>query len=98
MEFLETFDNIDEKVKLLASKVEHVQQENASLKAENELLKQQLQEQDASVVELQDKVDAHKRVIAQNAILKPDDSENLKERIDQYISEINKCIEWLNNN
>ena len=98
MEFLETFENIEEKVKLLVSKVAHVQEENASLKAENELLKKKLQEQDASVEDLQDKVDAHKKVIAQNAILKPDDAENLKERIDQYILEINKCIEWLNNN
>ncbi len=98
MEFLETFDNIEEKVKLLASKVEHIQQENASLKQENELLRKQLSEQNESVEELQDKVEAHKRIIAQNAELQPDDPESLKERIDQYITEIDKCIEWLNNN
>ncbi|MEL7118552.1 MAG: hypothetical protein AAFO07_03905 [Bacteroidota bacterium] len=86
-------DGIQQKVKEMALKLERLKSENAVLKEENQHLREQLQQVD-------DRPQASQS--AQNKRLKKThleegNSDQLKQTLDQYIQEIDKCIEWLNN-
>ena len=75
--------------------MERVNKENAALHQENELLKTELDRQKGTVGILKDKLENTQRVIDLQREEEPEQSAKLKEQIDQYIKEIDNCIEWL---
>lgn len=99
----ERLTRIEQKVKQLASKMEQLQKLNVALEEENRKLK-------SSMAVLKEKLDKP----AQNIAVTPpvaatpatnnndgtDEkrSRKLKKEINQYIKEIDKCIEWLQHN
>ena len=94
----EKINGIEQKVRLLAAKLELVQKENAAFKEENRKLKTDL----AVIIEKNGQVDPKMVVKPPETARKnggePVNSKKLRKEIDQYIKEINKCIEWLQDN
>ncbi len=85
---------IEEKVKLLARKLEQVQAENAGLKEENRKLKTDLSTNHAKGIQITPPVAVAPKTKEKNE-KEPMSSTKLKKEIDQYIKEIDKCIVWL---
>jgi SMC interacting uncharacterized protein involved in chromosome segregation len=98
----EQINNIEKKVRLVVARMAMLQDENSTLKVKNRELVEQnrnlkadlllreseishLKTQTLSVVEEGVKTEARER------------SQHLREEIDQHIQEIDKCIEWLQN-
>lgn len=98
-------ENIEQKIRQLAKKMEQLQQLNVALEDENRKLKSNLA---VLKEELNNQANTHKAAVAapQQAMATAptntgtDDkrSKQLKKEIEQYIKEIDKCIEWLQNN
>ena len=91
----EQVENIELKVRQLVLKMERINKENAVLHEENELLKTELDRQKGTVGILKDKLENTQRVIDLQRGEEPEQSAKLREQIDQYIKEIDNCIEWL---
>lgn len=90
-------DSIEQKVKLLLEAMNALRQQNASLLKENNQLKADLEAQHERIGELTERLTNSQQALAGQ---RGDDSENtqkLRKQIDQYIQEIDKCIEWLQN-
>ena len=94
----EKINGIEQKVRQLAAKLEQVQKENAAYKEENRKLRTDL----AVIMEKESQIQPSKVVEPPNVVVKnggePVNSKKLRKEIDQYIKEINKCIEWLQDN
>jgi septal ring factor EnvC (AmiA/AmiB activator) len=93
MEAEKQIQNIHDKVQLLLKKQQQFQKENAKLKAELEASTRQtviLQKQNEM---LSQKVDASKLGFQ---TLSVEDKKALNTRIDNYLTEINKCLALLN--
>ena len=91
----EQVENIELKVRQLVLKMERINKENTALHEENELLKTELDRQKGTVGILKDKLENTQRVIDLQRGEEPEQSAKLREQIDQYIKEIDNCIEWL---
>ena len=90
-------DNIEQKVRQLAAAMDSLRQQNATLLRENNKLKAELEAQHERIGELTERLTNSQQALAGQ---RGDDSEStqkLKKQIDQYINEIDKCIEWLQN-
>lgn len=90
-------DNIEQKVRQLAAAMDSLRQQNATLLKENNKLKAELEAQHERIGELTERLTNSQQALAGQ---RGDDSEStqkLKKQIDQYINEIDKCIEWLQN-
>ena len=85
---------IEEKVRLLAKKLEDVQTENADLKEKNRKLKTDLSVIHEKGIQITS-TDAIAPKMAEKNRKEPLSSTKLKKEIDQYIKEIDKCIAWL---
>lgn len=84
-------------MKLLLDAMTALRQQNASLLQENNKLKAELEAQHERIGELTERLTNSQQALAGQ---RGDDSENtqkLRKQIDQYIQEIDKCIEWLQN-
>ncbi len=95
MNLSEQIDSIEIKIRQLVLKMERIQKENAELQEENQLLKTELDRQKGAVHALKDKLEKTQRVVDSQRNGKTEQSEKLREQLDQYIHEIDKCIEWL---
>jgi len=98
MNLTEQIEDIEIKVRQLALKLERLQRENADLQNENKDLKAGVEKQEATISALQDKLKDAQRVLNQKEEEESEHSKKLKQLIDQYILEIDKCIEWLHRN
>lgn len=90
-------DKIEQKARQLADAMTALRQQNASLLQENNKLKADLEAQHERIGELTERLTNSQQALAGQ---RGDDSENtqkLRKQIDQYIQEIDKCIEWLQN-
>lgn len=93
--------SIKEKLIGIEQKIRHLGNDNARLKKElnrqqieNNVLKQKLVESQKTINELENKnVHLH---IAKADNVNDEASERIRKKIDQYIKEIDKCIELLN--
>ena len=90
--------NIELKVRQLALKLERLKNENNTLVNENENLKAELNKKDSNVSLMQDQVAKAQNVLDKRRESDPEHSIKLRKDIEQYINEVDKCIEWLNNN
>lgn len=98
MNLSDRIDSIELKVRQLALKLERFRNENRSLENENKLLKAELDRQKGTVQALKDKLERTQRGISAKTEENSEQPNQLKAQIDQYIKEIDKCIEWLHNN
>lgn len=90
-------DNIEQKVRQLVAAMDSLRKQNATLLRENNKLKAELEAQHERIGELTERLTNSQQALAGQ---RGDDSEStqkLKKQIDQYINEIDKCIEWLQN-
>ena len=90
-------ENIEQKVRQLVEAMTALRQQNAALSKENNKLKAELEAQQERTGELTERLTNSQQALAGQ---RGDDSESnqkLRKQIDQYINEIDKCIEWLQN-
>ncbi|MDX1942239.1 MAG: hypothetical protein SFU99_16865 [Saprospiraceae bacterium] len=98
MNLTEQIEGIEIKVRQLALKLERLQRENAALLTENQQIKANMEKQEATISALKDKLENAQSVLAQQVKEETEHSKYLKQLIDQYIIEIDKCIDWLHRN
>lgn len=90
-------DTIHQKVQQLAAKIESLEAEKTALLEKNKQLNAELSSQKAMIGELKTKLTKSQRTMEQNRTEEPEHSQKLREQIDQYIKDIDSCIEWLQN-
>ena len=90
--------NIELKVRQLALRLERLQNENSTLLLENKNLKSELLQNTNKLGQMEEKVVRSKVALDSKRDSDPEYSKKLRKEIDQYIGEIDKCIEWLQNN
>jgi multidrug resistance efflux pump len=98
MELFETLDRFELKVRQLGSKLERLQRENAELQEVNKKLKAEVDRGKGTIDTLREKLErTHQGVGSPSGSNhEPDSSrQELREQIDHYLREIDKCIEWL---
>ncbi len=85
---------IELKVRELAFKLERLKRENAVLRDENKELRMEIE-----ALQVNPEANGHSSAETLDNEENGNDlaSDQLKEKIDQYIKEIDKCIEWLHN-
>ena len=84
---------LQRKVKLLLSEFTHLQSEIVELRDENNQLKARVLEKEANIENFQNKMKISK--IVESVVDGDKTSPELKEVIDEYIKEIDKCIAHL---
>ena len=90
--------NIEKKVLQLVELTNKLRQENAVLSEGNKKLKADMEVQNDRISNLTDRLYNTQQALAgQRGGNDKESSQKLKKQIDQYISEIDKCIEWLEN-
>lgn len=77
--------------------MERLQQENAALTEENRKLTDELASKGTMVSELQAKLANGQQKIVTEVKKEAGMDKKLRKEIDQYIKEIDKCIDWLQN-
>ena len=95
MNWLAKIDQIEGKVLRLAQKLKRVQQEKKALQLENEQLKKLLKKKENTIGVLNNRLETKQRIFPVEKELEERDKEMLMQQIDQYIAELDKCIEWL---
>jgi regulator of replication initiation timing len=95
MNIVEQIDSIELKVRQLVLKNERISKENATLRTENQHLKAELDRQKGTVGVLKNKLKDTQQALDLQRDEDPELSAQLKEQINQYIKEIDNCIEWL---
>jgi chromosome segregation ATPase len=86
-------NSLQRKIKLLLAEYTHLQSEVVELKGENNQLKARVLEKEANIESFQNKVKISK--IVKSVVDGDKTSPELKEVIDEYIKEIDKCIAHL---
>lgn len=112
MDIERKINEIESKVKRVAAERDDYQHHNAVLMGENKQLKEELSKQSELIEALQERlVNSQQILTGKNGEiyakiggktsgkrpLSKKESEVLKKQIDQYVQEIDKCIEWLQN-
>jgi len=92
MKVVYKLDNIYDRAKELVNENEHLKEENSSLRQENELLSKEVQELKTQVQVLE-----NKKLNLQTAehIVNTNNKKEIKQQIDHYIRDIDRCIEKL---
>ena len=87
------FQNLERKIQMVLSENKRLKDELNVFKSENGQLKEKMQNQQASLSNFQDQMKINKLV--NNMVVSDGDSAQLKETIDGYIKEKDKCIAHL---
>ena len=90
-------ENIEKKVLLLVEELNKLRQQNAALSDENKKLKAETADSESRIGELTQRLSNTQQALAGQRGDDSESSQNLRKQIDQYISEIDKCIAWLQN-
>ena len=89
---------IELKIRQLALKIERLENDNKSLLEENRLLKAELSKGGSKSSDLELKLAKAQNALVEKRENDPEETKKLRKKIDQYVVEIEKCIEWLNAN
>lgn len=92
-ELREIIKHLQQSIQALVKQHNALQKKNASVEKENEKLKQFVAEKEQVVKELKQKLDG---TTASTLFTTEDEKQNLKKTLDNYISEIDKCLSLLN--
>ncbi len=96
MDLSKRLDSIELKIRQLASKLDRLTQENEQLLAENHQLKTDLDRQQGLVSALKDKLERTQREMDERRYEADEpDRASIRQQIDHYLREIDKCIDWL---
>ena len=87
------FQNLERKIQLVLNENKQLKDELNSTRQENGTLKEKMKSQEANLNSFQDQMKINKLV--NNKVVSDGDSAQLKETIDGYIKEIDKCIAHL---
>ncbi|MEP1035374.1 hypothetical protein [Ekhidna sp.] len=87
------FQNLERKIQLVLTENKRLKDELNHTRDENGLLKEKMKSQEANLTTFQDKIKINKLV--NSTVVSEGDSVELKETIDGYIKEIDKCIAHL---
>ncbi|GAB4244053.1 MAG: hypothetical protein Tsb0034_22140 [Ekhidna sp.] len=87
------FQNLERKIQLVLNENQRLKDELAQSDSENQILKSQLENQQANLSSFQNQIKMSK--IVNNMIVNEEESAQLKQQIDGYIKEIDKCIAHL---
>lgn len=90
-------EHILQRLESLQQKMQDLEAENKALQARNNELKQQLEEQQMAVKKAGQNISEHAPVKTgkeQNGVRAALD-QDIRQQIDHYLKEIDKCIEWL---
>lgn len=90
-------NNIELKVRQLALRLERLQNENKTLLLENKKLSDELQQNNSKLGVMEEKVVQSKVALDLHRDKDPEVSKKLRKEIEQYIAEIERCVEWLKN-
>lgn len=90
-------EQIELKIRQLVEELETLRQANAGLTIENNNLKAGQEAQNERIGELTERLTNSQRALSQQRGDVSESSQKLRKQIDQYINEIDKCIEWLQN-
>jgi predicted nuclease with TOPRIM domain len=90
-------ENIERKVQQLAERLTALRKENTALTLENNKLNAGLEAQQERIGELTLRLSNTQRALAQQRGDETESSQRLRKQIDQYINDIDQCIEWLQN-
>jgi hypothetical protein len=85
-----SISNLERRIKLLVNDYKSLNQEMASLRQENRELKELIRKKDVQIIDFQNKYKISK--IARNVRDGETDHSELKNLINQYVREIDKCI------
>lgn len=91
--FRTELSNLDRKVKLLLNEHSQLRQEIESLKRQNDLLESKVSEKEVALSGFQNQLKISK--IVDSMVAGDENTTELKEVIDGYIKEIDKCIAHL---
>jgi len=97
MNLTNQIDNIEQKVRRLAAMMEEVRQQNGALFDENTKLRAELKSEREKAGELITKLTKTQRALEIKRKDDPESTKKLRKQMDQYILEIDECIEWLQN-
>ena len=95
MSLLKQIEQIELKIRLLANKLEQAEAERKVLLVENKQLKIDLSESKNAIDVLTKKLETTQHILAEERAEGSERKKMLKRQIEQYIEEIDKCIEWL---
>jgi regulator of replication initiation timing len=93
----EQLEHIELKIRQLLEEVKSLRLANAALIKENKRLEAEWEAQNERIGELTERLTNSQRALAQQRGDVSENSQKLRKQIDQYITEINKCIDWLQN-
>ncbi len=88
---------IELKLRQLALKLERLQEENIVLLKENRQLKTKLSQKPSTIVKTIKESATVPTGVETDRAENQASSKKIRKEIDQYIKEIDKCIEWLSN-
>lgn len=97
MELTNRLQSIVQKLEDLQRKTQVLANENAELRAVNQTLKQQLETQQEAVEKAGHNISEHAPVSKekQQEGVRAALDQDIRQQIDHYLKEIDKCIEWL---
>ncbi len=90
-------DDIKLKIEQLATALEQLREENKALQTENNQLKEKLGQQKEVTGEIKYKLESNEQVIENLRKEGPERVKQLRNQIEQYLGEIDQCVEWLQN-
>ncbi len=88
-------DQIELKVRRLALKLDQLKTSNQQLLEENKLLKTALKKEDSKRTTLEQQLKRTQMALSSKQNDAPESTQKIRKELDQYIKEIDKCIEWL---
>lgn len=86
-------NNLERKVKILLSEHAHLKDEIKAIRQENEVLKDRLEQKEYNLANFQNQMKISK--IVESMVVDGNDTTELRDVIDDYIKEIDKCIAHL---
>lgn len=93
-----------QKIEGISAKVRQLIAENKRISSENEQLRGELKKLNATISQNEEMVASLKLQLGktQNALNQkqansPEESKQLRKKVDKYIEELDKCIDWLEN-
>jgi predicted nucleic acid-binding Zn-ribbon protein len=98
MSLSERLESIELKIRQLALKVRQLYRENHNLRESNEQLHAALSQKDSAFKVLHERLEKAELELEQKRKTETVQSAKVSAQIDQYVKEIDRCIEWLANN
>jgi len=98
MSLSERLESIELKVRQLALKVRQLHRENQNLRDANEQLWGALSQKEDVIKTLQERVVKAEQEVEHKRKVDNEQSVTVRAQIDQYVKEIDRCLEWLTNN